>query len=747
VSINFFIFDSREVSMSKLTSFLMLFSLILFGIINVNAQTLIQDHNPNSAPAILQGSGGTVIDGDGDWFTFTSLPAGVSTSGSACAYLNGKAYHFGGSPGPSAEYQMWDEATDVWTSMGTMPGGARYYGSAETVAGKIYFIGGSQAWPTPTGMVEIFDGTTWTTGTPMPTPLKDIATGVYQDRYIYAVGGMIGGWVTYSDAVQVYDTQTDTWAAATNFPMQAGCMGGACVGNTIVVAGPYGDAGTQSNAIYEGEINASDPTIITWTLSTGTLRDAVYRCGGGAAAGMVFFTGGQSPYSNQALGYDPVTDVVTMFPNKPTPLGNIPNFVPGNNMMYVMGGYDGTYNLACEGMEYAMGPGPIFTDNFDSYIAGQQLACQTSNWTTWSNLPCDPTEDAYISSNYSYSGANSVVIVQNNDQVRLAGSLTSGKWYMSFLLYIPTGKAGYFNQLSGFAPNPNQWAVECYFDAGGAGRLVADVTTNFTWQENTWQQVVLIVDLDTHNAEFWFGDTDPLNMIYSWDWTRGGTINNQIDANDFFGATANDEMYMDNYYFGNAMPPIIPVELASFTASASEGLVELSWITATETNNQGFEVQRSSGGEFETIGFVEGNGTTTETHVYSYSDRNVNSGAYSYRLKQIDFDGTFAYSNVVKVEVPAAPLVFALDQNYPNPFNPSTTINFRLAEDSKVSLKVFDLLGQEVATLLNSNMAAGSHQVDFNASSLNSGVYLYKIEATGIDGTNFTNIKKMMLLK
>lgn len=191
---------------------------------------------------------------------------------------------------------------------------------------------------------------------------------------------------------------------------------------------------------------------------------------------------------------------------------------------------------------------------------------------------------------------------------------------------------------------------------------------------------------------------------------------------------------------------IIPVELTSFTATGNFGSVDLQWITATEKNNQGFEVQRSNGEEFETIAFVEGFGTTTETQVYTYSDKSVEVGDYTYRLKQIDFDGTFTYSSEVEVDVPA-PSVFALDQNYPNPFNPSTKINFQLKVDSKVSLKIFDVLGQEVATLVNTNLVAGGHSINFNASALNSGVYLYRIEATGIDGSNFIDAKKMILTK
>jgi hypothetical protein len=730
--------------MSKVTFSFVLISLMLISVVSTNGQSLIHEYDPNGIPVeITPGPIVGLNDGNGDWFTFSSLPASTSTSGAACAYLNGKVYHFGGSPGPSAAYQSWDEATNVWTAEGNMPAGARYYGSAETVAGKIYFIGGSQLWPTPSGLVEIFDGTTWSTGTAMPVALHDIATAVYLDRYIYAIGGMSGSWTGHSNAVQLYDTQTNTWVTATSFPVMASCMGGACVGNTIVVAGPYD--GAQSNAIYEGEINASDPTVITWTLSTGTLRDAVYRCGGGSAAGLVFFTGGQSPYSNQALSYDPATDVVTLYPNKPTPMGNIPNFVPGNNMMYVMGGYDGTYRLDCEGMEYDMGGGSIFTDNFDSYTAGVALTTQTTEWQTWSGTP-GTGEDPLVSNAYSYSTANSVVIVQNNDLVRLHGSKTTGKWYTSFLFYIPTGKAGYFNQMSGFAPNPNQWAMECYFDAGGGGRLLNGATVNFTWTENTWHQALLIVDLDLDVAELWIGTNNPLTMVGSWQWSRGGTINLQIDANDFFGATVNDEMYMDNYYFGDTPPAIIPVELTSFAADVNEGIVELNWSTATETNNQGFQIERSNGGEFVSIGFADGHGTTTEIQNYTFTDRNVTTGTYSYRLKQIDYDGTFAYSNVVEVEV-GAPAEFALDQNYPNPFNPGTKIAFRLVVDSKVDLKIFDVLGQEVMTLVNNNLTAGSHVVDFNAGNLNSGVYFYKLVAKGNNGAEFTSVKKMILTK
>lgn len=190
----------------------------------------------------------------------------------------------------------------------------------------------------------------------------------------------------------------------------------------------------------------------------------------------------------------------------------------------------------------------------------------------------------------------------------------------------------------------------------------------------------------------------------------------------------------------------IPVELTSFTATANNNDVVLNWATATEKNNEGFEIQRKNGNEFTTVGFVKGNGTTTEPQSYSFVDRNLNAGKYSYRLKQIDFDGTSDFSKTVEVEI-LNPKEFSLSQNFPNPFNPSTKINFSLAIDSKVSLKVFNVLGQEISTLLNGNLSAGNHEINFNADGMNSGVYFYKLEAAGIDGTNFNSVRKMILSK
>lgn len=189
-----------------------------------------------------------------------------------------------------------------------------------------------------------------------------------------------------------------------------------------------------------------------------------------------------------------------------------------------------------------------------------------------------------------------------------------------------------------------------------------------------------------------------------------------------------------------------PVELASFTANVSGSNVVLNWNTATEKNNRGFEIQKNMNGTFVTIGFVQGNGTTTEKQSYSFVDSKAVSGKNQYRLVQYDFDGAKEILNTVEVNVNEV-TAFSLKQNYPNPFNPSTVINFSLPVDSKVTLKVFNALGQEVTTLLNGNLAAGNHNVNFKAVNLNSGVYFYQVTAAGIDGKNYSSVNKMILAK
>jgi hypothetical protein len=208
----------------------------------------------------------------------------------------------------------------------------------------------------------------------------------------------------------------------------------------------------------------------------------------------------------------------------------------------------------------------------------------------------------------------------------------------------------------------------------------------------------------------------------------------------------------------------LPVELLNFTADIIDNDVILNWVTATETNNLGFAIERKHiYADWEGIGFVPGHGTTTEPQFYSFDEESVAPGNYQYRLKQIDYDGSFEYSGIVEVEV-GLPTEFSLEQNYPNPFNPTTKIKFTIPtsplnpspyqgegnSERFITLKVYDVLGNEVATLINEEKLAGTYEVEFDGAGLPSGIYFYQLRASNPEsssGQGVVETKKMILIK
>jgi hypothetical protein len=202
---------------------------------------------------------------------------------------------------------------------------------------------------------------------------------------------------------------------------------------------------------------------------------------------------------------------------------------------------------------------------------------------------------------------------------------------------------------------------------------------------------------------------------------------------------------LGNYTVGNwpniASSPL-PVELSTFTAHQSGENISLTWRTETEVGNVGFDIERKSEIlDWQKIGFIKGNGYTNKPHEYSFKDLPSGSNNYQYRLKQIDNNGKSSYSTFIDVKL-ELPKKFVLEQNYPNPFNPNTNIRFQLPKDSRVSIKIYNMLGQEVSTLIDQDMSAGYQTISFDASKIASGTYLYRIEAG-----SFSNVKKMIILK
>ena len=231
---------------------------------------------------------------------------------------------------------------------------------------------------------------------------------------------------------------------------------------------------------------------------------------------------------------------------------------------------------------------------------------------------------------------------------------------------------------------------------------------------------------------FWeTGNLDATHGIAGSGWytTTPGTAWNLDPATDFSITVNGDDA-------------IVPVELISFNATANGTRVNLDWSTATETNNKGFQLERKiNDGKYTAVSFIKGAGTSTQTHLYNFVDSNLPNGTVTYRLKQIDFSGTFTYSKEVEINV-SQPLEFNLSQNYPNPFNPSTRISYSIQSDGFVSLNVYNLLGQLVTNLVNETQTAGYHEINFNASNLSNGLYIYRLESNGK-----VESRKMLLIK
>ncbi|MDY0082964.1 MAG: T9SS type A sorting domain-containing protein [Ignavibacteriaceae bacterium] len=282
--------------------------------------------------------------------------------------------------------------------------------------------------------------------------------------------------------------------------------------------------------------------------------------------------------------------------------------------------------------------------------------------------------------------------------------------------------------------------------AGGGG-LLKSTDYGATWS--------LMTGFTGQNM--WGVHTNPFdgNEVYagcyscglSWKTKNGGatwqtvsipSVNYQyfiVDSMNVFAAQGNGFYKLDSPFF-------IPVELTAFSAELQDENIILNWTTATELNNSGFEIESSTDNvDFIKIGFVPGYGTTTQSKDYSFIISETYSYKTYYRLKQIDFDGSYQYSSSVEVES-VLPKKFSLEQNYPNPFNPNTTIKFELPKDGFVSLKIYDILGNEITTLVNEEKPTGRYEINFDASALVSGVYIYKLESA-----EYISTKKMLLLK
>ncbi|HOJ19811.1 MAG TPA: T9SS type A sorting domain-containing protein, partial [Ignavibacteriaceae bacterium] len=286
----------------------------------------------------------------------------------------------------------------------------------------------------------------------------------------------------------------------------------------------------------------------------------------------------------------------------------------------------------------------------------------------------------------------------------LTSEMGSGKAY---LFYLEGNSSGLNDKVEGFACDDN-------------GNFLW--TGNFTVLSNpTSDKLQLVSTVDVYkNCKLAWGD-------------------NRFDAGGIYAQDINPDGQLGN--------SVVPVELVSFSANVIDNSVTLNWITATELNNHGFEIEYSiNNQDFSKIGFVPGSGTTSEMKSYSFVVQNISAGVQYYRLKQVDFNGSSTIYNSIEVTGPM-PDNFILYQNHPNPFNPSTTISFYLSVEADVTIKLFNMLGQEITKISEGSFQAGVHNIDFDAQNLSSGAYIYSLETSAANGVSFKSTKKMLLLR
>lgn len=410
----------------------------------------------------------------------------------------------------------------------------------------------------------------------------------------------------------------------------------------------------------------------------------------------------------------------------------------------------------------------LLEENFD-YPAGDTLLSHGWNITGTSTLnPVIVAASGLSYAGYLSSGIGNAASLTTTGQdvnKQYTDSVTTGSVYASFLVRVDSAKAAgdYFLHLGVNPTNTFDFFARTFVRLAANGNLTFGISKSSVNTSNpvaysdsiyTTGTTYLLVVKYTLNDGL---TNDTINLFINPDITGAEPAPNltvattQTDAvslgtiNLRQGSSTNAPgVVLDGIRITTVWTDVVPVELVSFNAAANGSSINLTWMTATETNNNGFSIERkSNSNDWQAIGFVKGSGTTTQANNYSFTDKNVSAQTtYSYRLKQVDFDGSSTYSKTVQVTSNAIVNSFELKQNYPNPFNPNTQISFSIAKDGFVKLVVYNLLGQEVKTLINRNMEAGSHNITFDAYDLQSGIYIYKLTSAG---SNLT--KKMMLVR
>jgi trimeric autotransporter adhesin len=364
--------------------------------------------------------------------------------------------------------------------------------------------------------------------------------------------------------------------------------------------------------------------------------------------------------------------------------------------------------------------------------------------TTRAGGPVDIGAYEFSTSTIPPTAAQGGTLANNQTTTYSVNNFQSGAITWGAIGTVPSSIS--FRYYSGIAPANN--ASKCYWEVTNSGGSGFSYNVTFNYDETQ------IGNIAESNLRLTKSDDNGINWI---PYLISGTSPNQYQLNTsqnnitVYGLTS-----FSLFTLTDSDDPL-PVELNSFTVNVRDRDIILNWITETEVNSYGFEIERSEinlkseilNPQFTKIGFVTGHGNSNSPEHYSFTDKNQNSGKYIYRLKMVDNDGTFTYSNEVESEI-EAPKEFLLLQNYPNPFNPTTKIEYQLPLESSVTLEIYNINGERVGVLLSQQQAPGYYSIELNSASLqlSSGIYIYRMTAqSSKDLKSFTQLKKMVLLK
>ncbi len=404
-------------------------------------------------------------------------------------------------------------------------------------------------------------------------------------------------------------------------------------------------------------------------------------------------------------------------------VGNLP---PETNVKLLVSSYSGSVQLRTDTLRFIIGtPTLLFADTTNVINTLWNITATPSNpaWgVTTSSFVSDP--NSYTDSPTGNYVSNATVTMTLKDAVNLSSySNPKLKFYTKFDI-----ENNYdYGQVEISTNNGINWApFQGNYTNSGTGSFQPNGEPLYDGTQSTWveEEISLAGYSATQNK-------------LRFEFKSDGSVNR-------------DGWYLDDisiYVF-----TIVPVELSSFTAEVIDNKIHLNWSTSSELNNLGFEVQKKfldNNSDWIKIGFVNGAGTTTERKTYTFIDENPVSGTVLYRLKQIDVDGSYKILPTVSVNY-EIPTEFVLEQNYPNPFNPVTKISWQSPIGGNFTVKLFDVLGREVETIVDKYYEAGKHSTFYIVNStLPSGVYFYQIrmadQSTG--KIVFTDTKKMMIMK